>query len=221
ASYSRMKVLRFMWKLFSQGSHITLSFGKPMDVVGNFVNKEGESFDKWGNPIDIKDYFLTDGEVQTNLQRETEYTKILADKIGERFHKDNIVLSSHLVAFATFNILLNENNDLDLFGILRLPCEDYVFEIEQVSEVIEVLKKKLIEMEKREDIKLSKNIHGDTMELIKHGVKNVGNFHPLNPLKFNKEGDLVSEDFNTLYYYHNRLENYNLSKTISKVVART
>ncbi|MFT5386497.1 MAG: glycerol-3-phosphate O-acyltransferase, partial [Saprospiraceae bacterium] len=84
ASYSRMKVLRFMWKLFSQGSHITLSFGKPMDVVGNFVNKEGESFDKWGNPIDIKDYFLTDGEVQTNLQRETEYTKILADKIGER-----------------------------------------------------------------------------------------------------------------------------------------
>jgi glycerol-3-phosphate O-acyltransferase len=220
ASYSRWKILRFMWKLFSQGSHITLSFGKPMDVVGNFVNEEGKSFDKWGNPIDVKDYFLTNGEVKANPQRETEYTKILADKIAERFHKDNIVLSSHLVAFATFNILLNENIDLDLYGILRLPCEDYVFEIEQVSEVIEALKTRLIEIEKKGDIKLSKIIHFDTIDLIKHGVKNVGNFHPLNPLKFNKEGNLVSEDFNTLYYYHNRLENYNLHKVISKVVAQ-
>ena len=214
ASYSRRKVLRFMWKLFSQSSDITLSFGKPMDVIGNFVNEDGESLDKFGKTIEVKDYFLTDGVVQANLQRESEYTKILADKIAERFYKDNIVLSSHLVAFAVFNILLNENEDLDIYGILRLPHEDYIFEIERVCEVIEKLKSALIEMEKNEEVRLSKNIHLSTVDLVSHGVKNVGNFHARNPLKFNKDGNLESEDFNTLYYYHNRLENYNLQQII-------
>lgn len=217
ASYSRRKILRFIWRLFSKSSDITLSFGKPMDVVGNFVNEEGRSFDKWGNEIDIEDYFKTDNIITANLQREQEYTRVLAEKIADRFHKDNIVLSSHLVSFAVFNILFNQNADLDLYGILRLPCEDYVFEIDQVRQVIEILKDELIEMERCGEIKLSEQIRMDTLNLIQHGVENVGNFHALNPLKFNKEGNLVSEDFNTLYYYHNRLENYNLHKKIGKM----
>lgn len=218
ASYSRWKVFRFLWRLFSESSDITLSFGKPMDVLGNIVDQEGISYDKFGNEIEIKDYFLTDGFVRPNLQRENEYTRILADKVAERFHKDNVVLSSHLVAFAVFNILLNQNADLDLYGVLRLPEEDYIFKIEQVSEVIELLKIELIEMESQGAIKLSAEIRLSTVDLIKDGVLNVGNFHALNPLKFNKEGNLVSEDFNTLYYYHNRLENYNLQKKIGKLI---
>lgn len=216
ASYSRRKVLRFLWKLFSQGSDITLSFGKPMDVLGNFVDKEGTSFDQHGNKIEIKDYFLTNGEVSTDLQREQEYTKMLADKISDRFRKDNVVLSSHLIAFAAFRMLLDQHEDLDLFGILRLPAEDYVFGIDQVRSTIELLKKTLVEMEQQGALKLSEQIYFETDDLIKHGVTNVGNFHVRNPLKFNKEGNLVSDDFNTLYYYHNRLQNYGLQKVLKR-----
>ncbi len=217
ASYSRRKIFRFLWKLFSQSSDITLSFGKPMDVIGNFVDNDGKSFDKRGNELDIKDYFKTNGEVKPNLQRENEYTRIVADIIGDRFHKDNIVLSSHLIAFAVFNILLNQNSDLDLYGVLRLPCEDYIFEIDHVCKVVEALKDKLVKMEAAKEIQLSETIQLDTVSLIKHGVKNVGNFHALNPLRYNKTGDLISEDFNTLYFYHNRLVNYNLHKVIAKI----
>ena len=40
-----------------------------------------------------------------DLQFEPQYTKLLAAKIVERYHKDNIVLTSHLVAFAAFELL--------------------------------------------------------------------------------------------------------------------
>ena len=51
-------------------------------------------------------------------------------------------------------------------------------------------------------------------DLVQHGVANLGVFHALKPLKFNKNGNIESEDFKLLYYYHNRLENYELDKAI-------
>ena len=59
-------------------------------------------------------------KITKNLQRESEYLSILSDRIVDRFHKENIVLTSHLVAFAAFNILKNENASLDLYGIFKI-----------------------------------------------------------------------------------------------------
>lgn len=214
ASYSRRKIFKFIWKLFSESSDIILNFGKPLDVLGNFVDSEGVSLDANGNEINISEYFISDGIIKEDLQREAEYTKLLADKIAERYHKENIVLSSHLVAFTTFNILMSQNDDLDLFGVLRLPNEDFVFEMDVVENAIEQVRAKLLEMEKNGELLLSEQIRWETKDLIKHGVANLGNYHALKPLKFNKEGNIESEDFKVLYYYHNRLENYDLHKGI-------
>ncbi|TAK45031.1 MAG: glycerol acyltransferase, partial [Saprospiraceae bacterium] len=52
--YSFRKLMKFGWKFFSQPSEITLSFGKPMDVLGNFVNAEGQSLDRFGKAIELK-----------------------------------------------------------------------------------------------------------------------------------------------------------------------
>ncbi len=214
ASYSRRKIFKFIWKLFSESSDITLNFGKPLDVLGNFVDDEGRSLDSKGNEINIEEYFISDGAIKEDLQREVEYTKILADKIAERYHKENIVLSSHLVAFTVFNILSSQNDDLDLYGLLRLPSEDYVFEMSVVENAIDQVRKKLFKMEEEGNIKLSEQLKWDTRALIEHGVTNLGNYHALKPLKINRNGDIVSEDFKVLYYYHNRLENYDLQKDI-------
>ncbi|MEM6321459.1 MAG: 1-acyl-sn-glycerol-3-phosphate acyltransferase, partial [Bacteroidota bacterium] len=51
SSYSFRKILRFAWKYFSNGSEILLTFGQPLDVLGNFVNEAGDSFDQYGNKI--------------------------------------------------------------------------------------------------------------------------------------------------------------------------
>ena len=214
ASYSRRKILQFVWRLFSESSDITLSIGQPMDVMGNPVNEEGLSIDMHANELAIEDYFVSKGKVVADLQREGEYTKLLADKIVKAYFKDNVVLSSHLMAFTVFNLLRVQNNNLDLYGILRLPTEDYIFPIDTVLNAVDQMKKHLLKMEKEGAVKLSKEIHLDTTELIRDGVKNLGKYHTKKPLKYNKQGNIISDDFKLLYYYHNRLDNYGLEKVM-------
>ncbi len=214
-SYSFKQVARFIWRLFTRKSDITLSFGKPMDVLGNFVDKEGQSLDRHGNVIDIKDYFKTDGVIEENLQREREYTKILADRIVDRYHKDNIVLSSHLIAFAGFHLLKKEHPNLDLFALLRQPPEDYSFKTDKMHEILERLRTRLIALEENGKVKLSPQIFYDNDELLKDGIDKLGSFHGLQPLMIDKNYELiVSQNFKVLYFYHNRLTGYGLEKYI-------
>jgi glycerol-3-phosphate O-acyltransferase len=204
----------FIWKFFSASSDIWLNIGRPMDVLGNFVNENGDSFDKNGNLIDINAYFQSGKQINEDRQREEEYTKMLADKLVERFHSENIVLDSHLVAFAVFQTLLHQNPKLDLYGVLRLPPDDYVFPFRAVEEVVEQMQEKLFEWEKKGKIKLSPKVKLTPKEIVELGVKNLGVFHRDMPLLFDKEGNIVSQSFTTLYYYHNRLSNYNLEKFV-------
>ena len=67
-------------------------------------------------------------------------------------------------------------------------------------------------MEKK--IKLRENITEDIKSLVKRGIAELGTYHGDRPLKINKKGDIVSEDFKLLYYYHNRLDSYQLEKAV-------
>lgn len=221
------ELARFVWKIFSGKSDIVLSFGKPMDVLGNFVDEKGVSFDSRGNQIDIKSYFTplsttaTEGghfgvaAVNANLQRETEYTKILAERIVERFHKENIVLSSQIVAFTAFNMLKFHNEKMNIYTLLRLPTDHYTFPLASFSAAVANVTNALHELERKGRLKLSEQVSLPTEQLIQDGVLNLGVFHVDAPLKFNKAGDLESHDFHTLYYYHNHLENYGLTKRVN------
>lgn len=209
---------KFVWQFFSEKSDIILSFGKPMDVMGNFVDTEGVSYDKHGNLAHIKDYFTTEINnqpvVNEDLQREAEYTKMLADKIVDRFHRENIVLSSHVIAFTAFNMLLENNENLDLYALLRLPPDDYVFPIEQFTAAVEAVQNALFELADKDRLKLSEAVLLSPKELVEDGMKNLGIYHIRKPLTFNKNGDIESDDFSVLYFYHNRLENFGLTKRV-------
>ncbi len=207
-------IIRFIWKILSEGNEITLSFGKAMDVIGNPVDQEGNSKDKYGNTINMADYFISEGVVNVDVQRETEYTGLLAENIIKRFHSDNIVLSSHLLAFAAFEILCNENPKLDLFGILRLPTDDYIFDYNVLSATVNQLQKTLIIYAEKEKLILSPEIKSSIDELIADGIKHLGTFHIKKPLKKNTSGEVISENFYLLYFYHNRLTGYGLEKWI-------
>jgi glycerol-3-phosphate O-acyltransferase len=207
--------LRFIWRFFNTTSDITLSVGRPMDVLGNFVDAQGRSFDRFGTELDIREYFMgRKHEINEDRQREEEYTKLLAEHIVERYHVENVVLSSHLVAYAVFEMLLHENPKLDIFGILRLPPDDYVFPFRAVEEVVEQMQKTLVEWEKQGKIRLAPEIHRPAAEVVREGVNNLGVFHTEKPLSFTKDGNIVSSNFRVLYFYHNRLENYNLDKYV-------
>lgn len=206
--------LRFIWRFFSTTSDITLSIGRPLDVLGNMVDAEGRSYDRFGNELDIRHYFTSKNEVNEDRQREEEYTKILAERIVERYHLENVVLSSHLTAFAVFEMLMHENPKLDLFGILRLPPDDYMFPFHAVVEVVEQMQIRLYLWEQQGKIRLAPEIHRSPEEVVRDGVKNLGIFHAEKPLSLTKEGHIVSSNFRVLYFYHNRLQNYELQKAV-------
>ncbi len=205
---------RFIWRFFSTSSDITLSVGKPMDVLGNFVDGSGRSYDKFGNELDIREYFRSQGKITHDRQREEEYTKLLAERIAARYKVENVVLSSHLVAHAVFEMLTHLNPKLDLFGILRLPPDDYLFPFRAVEEVVEQMQEKLFEWEAAGKIKLAPELRLTPAELVRDGVKNLGIYHTEKPLQFTKEGDIISSDFRVLYFYRNRLSNYGLDRAV-------
>lgn len=213
-SYNWWSILKFAWRFFAEGNDITLSFGQPMDVLGNPVDEKGESFDKYGNLIDPKAYFRSEGTIKADFQRESVYTTLLADKIVSRYHKDNIVLTSHLVAFAAFQWLKHQNPELDLYGLLRLPPEDYIFPKEILESIVKELQEVLFKMNKNGDISLSSELNWKADRVLRDGISHLGTYHLAKPLLYNKKGQIISNSFNVLYFYHNRLDNYGLDKKL-------
>jgi glycerol-3-phosphate O-acyltransferase len=205
---------RFVWQFFAQKSDIILSFGKPMDVVGNSVDANGTSFDPRGNVLNISDYFTTEGGITQDLQREEEYTRILADRIVDRFYRDTIVLSSHIVAFTAFNMFRNAYDNMDLYALLRLPTDDIEFPKDNFIAAVAAVQKALIELADKDRLKLSEAALLSPQELVEDGIKYLGVYHVHKPLVVNKKGNLESDDFYTLYFYHNRLENFGLAKRV-------
>ncbi|MDX1666937.1 MAG: 1-acyl-sn-glycerol-3-phosphate acyltransferase [Saprospiraceae bacterium] len=209
------KIVKFAWQVFFQGNDITLSFGQPMDVLGNPVDDDGNSHDQYGKRIEVKEYFVSSGDVKKDLQRESQYTKLLAEAIVDRYHRDNIVLASHLIAYAAFKYLAYQNRKLDLFGILRLPTEDFDFPHDTLERIVEDLRTELTEMEAKEQIKLSTKVRSlSPAELVEEGVRRLGIYHVAKPLRYDKHKQIVSDSFKLLYYYHNRLDNYQLEEKV-------
>lgn len=212
ASYR--KVLMFVWKTFGKTSEITLNIGKPMDLFGNFVDVEGKSFDATGKELNIREYFMSGGEMKEDIQRDEQYTRMLGEKIVERFHAENHVFSSHLVAFVAFEMLKKRYARFDLYALLRLPQDERTLSIRLYVACLDRVLKKLREMRDQEKVIMADHLENDTMDILRHGIKNLGLYHAKRPLNFLKGGDLISDDMNLLYYYHNRLEGYGLEKYI-------
>ena len=57
------KISAFLVKFFTKGSDISVSIGQAMDVLGNYVDEHGESYDQNGRVIDTQEYFTIDGKV--------------------------------------------------------------------------------------------------------------------------------------------------------------
>lgn len=209
------KISAFLLKFFTKGSDISVSIGKAMDVLGNYVDEQGQSYDKNGRVIDTQEYFTVDGKIiSSNQQREDEYTRMLSERIVEEYHRINKVFASHLVAFTAFVTFQRQFKKLDLYNLLRLPEEDLSIPYEQFRASFESVLAKVHRMYNAGEIGVSPYLTGEVDKIIEHGLKNVGMYHSKRPLIKNKKGDITTQDLNVLYYYHNRLAGYNLEKYV-------
>ncbi|WP_017733463.1 1-acyl-sn-glycerol-3-phosphate acyltransferase [Nafulsella turpanensis] len=211
---SSYKITKFLLKFFTRGSDISVSIGKGMDLLGNFVDDEGKSYDNNGKVIDTRDYFMSNGKVTKDKQREQEYTRMLSEAIVKEYHRINRVFPSHLVAFIAFQILQKKFPKLDLFSLLRLPEDELIIPYEQFKDTFSRLRDEIMKLYQQGKVHVDPKLTGDMDVAINHGIKSVGMYHSKRPLMKNKAGDVTTEDMNTLFYYHNRLSGYELEEYV-------
>ncbi len=207
------KLVRFIYKFISASSSLSVSFGDVMDVVGNKVDAEGNSYNHLGQKINVKNYFLTNGELSEDEQRDGEYTRILSERIVENYYRYNVVLTSHLVCFTAFELLKKKYKGVDLFTLLRTPVEDISLPYQDVIDAIVRLKEVLKEKYDAGEVLISPELRWNPEKILEHGMKNINLYHTASPLTSNGSS-IGSEDLKLLYYYHNRLEGYGLEKFI-------
>lgn len=215
-SNSYLEIVKFLWKFFSKNSELELSFGKPMDIFGNFVDDEGNSFDQSGRLVDTRAYFLSRGEITDDAQRDAEYTRILGEKVTERYLAENVVFSSHIIALVGFELLKKKYKSvIDLYSFLRIPDDDRGIALSEMLASTERVLTALREMESKGKVRLAAHLQQDTLGIVKHGLRNLGLYNERRPLYFAEENRIESQSLSLLHFYANRLKNvYGLEKYV-------
>lgn len=212
--YGSVQLLRFLFKFFTKGSNISVSIGPGLDVLGNYVDNEGNSLDAQGRIIDTRDYFISNGSITEDKQREDEYTRMLSQRIVSEYHRINRVFASHVAAFVAFEMWQKKFPKLDLFSLLRLPEEELELEYAEFRKTFKRVRKKLYELKDAGKVHHATHLKGKVDQVIKLGIENVGIFHLKRPLLTNKKGNIITRDLTVLYYYHNRLVGYDLEQYV-------
>lgn len=209
-----IKSIGYFFKFFTKSSDMSLSFGEPMDVFGNYIDLEGNSIDHNKRKVDISGYFTTNGVITHDDQRESEYTSILATKVQERYLSENVVLPSHLIAFVAFRQLLSDLHSTEIYDVFRVKPKNFVFDYEKVKSLYIKIYSKLQTLDRENQVTMAEEFKGKEIEdLIRSGISQLGIYHTKRPLRF-KGKKLISEDFQILYFYHNRLSGYNLEDNL-------
>jgi glycerol-3-phosphate O-acyltransferase len=208
------KLSKFFWQTFAKSSDLTLSLGEPLDIFGHSIDDDGNSIDAHGQVVDIKRYFITRRELRADRQREMEYTRMLGDVIRDRFHRGNVVYSSHILAFVAFELIRRKFPKADLFTILRTPEEDWEINYDDFALSVTRILDRLRTLALEGRLMLAPHLDSDLEDVINHGIRNIGIYHSKEPLLRSEEGTIISQDIKLLLFYHNRMEGYGLEKFI-------
>jgi glycerol-3-phosphate O-acyltransferase len=205
-------MIRFFWKLFSTHSELWVRVGQPLDIFGNFVDENGRSIGPNGTTIQPREWLTSQGELKAIPQRDREYTKILGEKISQRYHAENVVLSSHLVAFSFMQALRRQYPSLDLFSFLRLSPMQRIVSLDRFYEEAERNFEKVKKASDLGQLFLSDALRcGDVKLWVEDGLRQLGLFHDAKVVKI-QEGVITTDDMNLVYYYRNRLTGYGFGK---------
>ncbi len=205
-------IYRFIRDIYTKSSEVYMSFGEPLDVFGNIVDYEGNSFDKFGNKVDTKDYFTFDGALSSNSQRESVYAKLLGETVVASYKKFNVILSSNVVAFTAFHVLMKEFKDLDFIHLVNQKDQIYIISGDDFEQSLSMIVKLIKEMNSKDQVTISDENWDDISSIINIGLTKLGIYHGYPILKKEKNNTLQCRDIKLLYFYHNRLINYGLEE---------
>jgi glycerol-3-phosphate O-acyltransferase len=209
---SMITISRFFKDLFGSKSEVYLSFGEPMDVLGNVVDNDGNSCDRFGHHVDISEYFSWDGKLTNNNQREGIYAKKLGESVVQAFRKNNPILSSNVIAFVTFHLIYENYKGMSIISLTNLKGQKYTIDYDafrtHVIKLIALINKKA----ENGDVLRSYENWDNPDEIIKSGFEKLGIYHASRAMEMTKDSKILSRNIKLLYFYHNRLTNYDFEE---------
>ncbi len=205
-----MKVYQFVRNIITLNSRIYCTFGKPLDPFGNDVDEEGISRDPHGRPVDISRYVMDQGELQRDEQRDREYTRFLGERIVQSFHRENVILSTHLLARALWDLLGAANPGIDMYRLLGGGGRVLSFPPHEVIDRVARLKQQVDALAAQHRIRIDPQLNEvDAAAVVEEALLHFATYHERKVAV--RVGDRIApEDLPLLVYYSNRLNGYEL-----------
>lgn len=203
------KVLSFLASLISLDSKTVVTFGTPLDIVGNRVDADGVSLDPRGRPIDMKAYVQRNGEPVHDDQRDAEFTNELAAGIVRGFMADNVVMSTHVVAKSLLAMLERDNPGMDLYRLLRTGGRSPAVAYRDLADETERL---VLALKARSDgPRLGEELNRNPAAIVDDALRAFASFHTT-PAAVRRGDRVFHKDRNLLLFYGNRLRGYDLGR---------
>lgn len=214
-SYNPKEVAQFLYKFFSASSSIYLNFGSALDPFGNLVDEHGQSLGPHGRTLDTTDFVKSFGQICHNTQRDQEYTRLLGDRLSIRYLQENIALTSHFIAYVYFEYLRKKFKSYDIFALLRLDESETCVSFLEFSDFALPLLQKLHRLYGEGRLFIEPALRSNELKnIFESASRNMGVYHSKRPLKIvqdNSGEKLFCENMKLLFYYHNRMEGYDLA----------
>lgn len=206
--------LDFLRDVFTLDLKIHLRIGQALDPFGNPVDGQGSSLDPRGRPIDPRGYLEVGGELVDDPIRDAEYTRMLEQQILREFEAGNVIHSTHVLAFACFELFRRAEPSFDLYRLLGSIGPERSLPLPEVEAEIEAILAELLARNHADAIRLSQTVaeaadDGRARALIRTALLNFGSYH-MRPVIERRGVGLHVSDPKLLVYYRNRLDGYGL-----------
>lgn len=206
------RMVNFVTNLLELDSRIYMTVGDPLDPFGNRVDERGNSIDAHGRPVDISRYVLIDGKPEHDDARDREFTAELGEVVTAAFARHNVIQSTHLVAFALFELVCEETKEDDLYRLLRGQEQAFKVARAQVLERLDHLLGQVMDMVDAGRIRASDLLaRGKATRVLRDAEKHFRLYHTTKPIR--RVGDFYFiEEPKLVYFYRNRLTGYGLGE---------
>ncbi len=215
------KTFSYMKKTLDLDGSMFIRYGRPMDIFGNVVDEDGQSYDNQGRAIDASRYVKNwKGEVTVDENRDREYTREAGTRVAASYLKNNVILSPHLVSYALFGHLVHNNPSLDLYQLIRVGGRNTLISRRLLVETIDRFKKFLAEQEQNGVLRLATMLHNKSgEEILREALHYLQMFYSKEVVV--AEGDTLRiQDVRLLYYYHNRLSGYDFENRFMEQILK-
>lgn len=210
--FSRLaRIMSFARKTLAHEGAAVLKFGTPLDPFGNEVDQNGDSHDSHGRLIDPASYLRdANGEVNSDFQRDSVYTRKLGAKLASAYRRDTVFLGTHIVARAYLAVAHRRTGIRDIYHLLRLresalavPLDELTTEVDRVRDAIE-------NQPEGGSIDVSLANMG-ARQLIDETLRFMSTYHSKRVLY--QSGDHIrAGSMKLLYYYQNRTSHIRLAQ---------